>query len=425
MPQLFTGKWPYFAWIEAVLFFPVAVMMTGKFSMNTGLIVSLPFFMAPFGVVERAFFWVLMTVITAIPFLGLAVAADRLFTIRRGLAFLSCLATFLWTLAAAVLSDKIEGFIPLALDEKWMTFRETALLTVCAASSIIHFKILWIGFRGTDLIVEPKELNVHELRRRSNPSQGDEIRYSEIRNRRTLPSLQIIDHVKKLLRGISDIVMFSTIAGVTFCVALVGGLTYTVYDGRSFTQSEGKSQLSPNPATRDDMTNGGLKVSAPNKLAKAVADVSNDSNKAIASRENNTYDGEASVVRGTDGRYTVDVLVNGIEMTMLYNDDAEFVTLRAEDAVRLGISFKKLDFSMRMTIGKRFVEVAGVTINAMTVGGITYHLVPGVVVRQGTLDLSILGHSFLGRLKAYRVESDRLVLIGSQDYQQKIDPLRK
>jgi aspartyl protease family protein len=106
-----------------------------------------------------------------------------------------------------------------------------------------------------------------------------------------------------------------------------------------------------------------------------------------------------------------DVAVNGIRMPMIYNDDIPLVTIRAEDALRLGLSFEKLDFSAKIKTPRGIIEVAGITISTMTVGSITYQRVPGYVARQGVLKENFLGHSFLGRLAAYRVEDRRIILI--------------
>ena len=62
--------------------------------------------------------------------------------------------------------------------------------------------------------------------------------------------------------------------------------------------------------------------------------------------------GEARAARGPDGRYVFNARINGTDLPMIFDNDVEAVTLRAEDAVRLGVSLDRLDFAGSIKSGK-------------------------------------------------------------------------
>jgi clan AA aspartic protease (TIGR02281 family) len=135
---------------------------------------------------------------------------------------------------------------------------------------------------------------------------------------------------------------------------------------------------------------------------------------SVAIPESPVIDGAAGTPRDGHGHFVFDAMVNGKAMRMVYNDDIPLVTLRAEDALRIGISFDRLYFSDKIRTDAGLIEVAGITISAMSVGSITYRLVPGFVARPGALDISILGHSFLGRLATSRLQNNRIIFTGTR-----------
>ena len=109
---------------------------------------------------------------------------------------------------------------------------------------------------------------------------------------------------------------------------------------------------------------GSARTEAPRDVAIHQADPTGS--PVFAARDN-----EGSGQRALDGRYVFDVTVNDIPMQMRYDDDVPLVTVRAEDALRLGISFGRLDFSAKIKTAKGLIDVAGITINTMTIGRIT------------------------------------------------------
>lgn len=86
------------------------------------------------------------------------------------------------------------------------------------------------------------------------------------------------------------------------------------------------------------------------------------------------------------------------------------VTLRAEDAGRLGIPIGHLKFARNVTTANGIGLVAVTVIDTRTMGTVTQHDVPTFVASPGTLRENLLGQSFLNKLQAYTVENDHVVL---------------
>jgi clan AA aspartic protease (TIGR02281 family) len=383
MAQLFKVRWPGFAWIEAALFFPVAVMTTGELMTRAG------------GDAAAGSHWLLATIVAAVLFLVLMVAVDRLLIAFRGFAFLAFFATIVWASAVLVLSARLELLLPpnLAAGPGWMSFRGVATLTTMAVALLVHLRIFWIGLCDTGFAAG--RLGV-ELK--SNKAWRAQVkRYRNDRPR--LPSeagntfwswSELADDIKALFRKLTESLALQVLVGCTMGILLIaGGVVYYAH--------RNGNDAPPGPAQTEATRDAAPEHAAP-----------------PGTRVFSTRDSEGSGQRASDGRYVFDVTVNDTLMQMRYDDDIPLVTLRAEDALRLGISFGRLDFSTKIKTAKGLVDVAGITINTMTIGKITYRLVPGYVAKAGALDDNILGHSFLGRLAAYRVETNRLILIDRQ-----------
>jgi len=114
--------------------------------------------------------------------------------------------------------------------------------------------------------------------------------------------------------------------------------------------------------------------------------------------------------RSSDGQFVFTAQIGGQDLTMAFDQDIQAVTLRAEDATRLGVSLKRVNFDSTIKLGGKPVPVGDIMIRNITVGEITYANVPGFVAKPGALKQNILGHTFSGRLKEWRVDQDRMTL---------------
>jgi aspartyl protease family protein len=121
--------------------------------------------------------------------------------------------------------------------------------------------------------------------------------------------------------------------------------------------------------------------------------------------------GEVIVNRRLSGEFAIGGRVNGARVTFLFDTGASSVVLTADDARRAGVEASRLVFDVPVATANGAAMAAEVRLDQIAVGPIVMHNVPAMVARRGALDESLLGMSFLERLKSYTVEHDRLILV--------------
>jgi aspartyl protease family protein len=120
--------------------------------------------------------------------------------------------------------------------------------------------------------------------------------------------------------------------------------------------------------------------------------------------------GEVIVNRRLSGEFAIAGRVNGARVTFLFDTGASAVVLTADDARRAGVEASRLVFDVPVATANGAAMAAETRLDQIAVGPIVMRNVPALVARRGALDESLLGMSFLERLKSYTVERDRLVL---------------
>jgi clan AA aspartic protease (TIGR02281 family) len=126
-----------------------------------------------------------------------------------------------------------------------------------------------------------------------------------------------------------------------------------------------------------------------------------DSFSAVARRESN-------------GHFYFDTVADGIHLRMVFDTGASIVSLRSEDAARLGIDVARLNYSIVLNTANGTTSAAPVTIATMSIGNISLRNVRAVVAQPGKLSANLLGQSFLARVAGYSVEGNQLVLKGGE-----------
>ena len=111
------------------------------------------------------------------------------------------------------------------------------------------------------------------------------------------------------------------------------------------------------------------------------------------------------------GHFVFDADVNGRPATFMADTGATVVVLTYEDAARLGLSPRSLDFSGLAQTANGVSRVAPVMLDRVRVDDITVRDVPAAVAERGALDTNLLGMSFLGRLKSFAMQGSELVLV--------------
>ena len=120
--------------------------------------------------------------------------------------------------------------------------------------------------------------------------------------------------------------------------------------------------------------------------------------------------GVVEIARGNRGEFAIIVEINGARISTVYDTGASAVVLTQEAAKAAGLPLDFLNYSIAVETANGRARAAPVTLDRIKVGGITERAVPALIAQPGQLRTSLLGMSFLNRLKSSEVRGDRLVL---------------
>ena len=114
--------------------------------------------------------------------------------------------------------------------------------------------------------------------------------------------------------------------------------------------------------------------------------------------------------KSSQGQFVARARVNGTEFTMMVDTGASSVVLKATDAARAGIDVGGLNFTIAVDTAHGSTFCAPIRLREISVGGIVYQGVDALVAQPGDLKESLLGMSFLKRLRSYDFSGDFLTL---------------
>jgi aspartyl protease family protein len=110
------------------------------------------------------------------------------------------------------------------------------------------------------------------------------------------------------------------------------------------------------------------------------------------------------------GHFITQATINGNDVTVLVDTGATAVALSWEDADNVGLRPSTLDFNVPVSTANGVAQAARVAIDRIEIDGVKVDNVDGLVLPQGALRGTLLGMSFLGRLRSFKVEDGVLVL---------------
>ena len=122
--------------------------------------------------------------------------------------------------------------------------------------------------------------------------------------------------------------------------------------------------------------------------------------------------GEVVIRRRYGGEFIVAGKANGRAMSFVFDTGASSVVLSAQDAADAGLKFADEDYEVDVTTANGSATAAPTRLDRLQVGPIVVRNVRALVARPGALRQSLLGMSFLDRLKSFSVENGKLVLKG-------------
>lgn len=120
--------------------------------------------------------------------------------------------------------------------------------------------------------------------------------------------------------------------------------------------------------------------------------------------------GRAEIAADGRGHFVFTGRVNGRPLSMLADTGATLVALRASDAKDAGLIVLPGDYTSKVSTAGGIADAARVRLQEIEIGDIRVTDVDALVLSDSQLATNLLGMSFLGRLKAFSIESGRLVL---------------
>jgi aspartyl protease family protein len=121
---------------------------------------------------------------------------------------------------------------------------------------------------------------------------------------------------------------------------------------------------------------------------------------------------EVKIRRRLDGHFAATAKLNGKSLALVVDTGASTIVLRPDDAAKIGVDMGGLAYNVPVATANGRTMAARVKLNTVAVGPIERTNVDALVARPGTLMQSLLGMSFLSRLRSYEFSGDFLTLRG-------------
>lgn len=112
------------------------------------------------------------------------------------------------------------------------------------------------------------------------------------------------------------------------------------------------------------------------------------------------------------GHYVVHPSIDNYRVKMMVDTGASLIVLTDADARALGVRPDRSAYSVGLGTANGVVRGAKTMLREVRLGDILVRDVEAVVLPAGALSISLLGTSFLRRLRSYQVEGGRMILRG-------------
>ena len=116
------------------------------------------------------------------------------------------------------------------------------------------------------------------------------------------------------------------------------------------------------------------------------------------------------IAAGSGGHYFARAEINGRAVDVMVDTGATMVALSYEDAQNAGLSVRDSDFTQRVSTANGFARVAPVVLERVEIDGVMVRNVAAAIAEPGRLQTTLLGMSFLGKLRSVGIRAGRLVL---------------
>ncbi len=116
------------------------------------------------------------------------------------------------------------------------------------------------------------------------------------------------------------------------------------------------------------------------------------------------------IKRGWTGHFIANARIDGQRVDMIVDTGASTVVLRHEDARKLGIDTSSLRYNVPVQTANGASYAARMRLPQINIGGVGVHNVEALIARPGSLHQSLLGMTFLSRLRSYEFAGEYLEL---------------
>lgn len=116
--------------------------------------------------------------------------------------------------------------------------------------------------------------------------------------------------------------------------------------------------------------------------------------------------------RRGDGHFVAKLKVGSNSFSALVDTGASTVVLRAADAKAIGLDLERLSYNVPVQTANGIAYAAAVRLAHIGIGPLQLEGVDALVAKSGALKESLLGISFLRRLRSYEFSGDFLTLRG-------------
>lgn len=111
------------------------------------------------------------------------------------------------------------------------------------------------------------------------------------------------------------------------------------------------------------------------------------------------------------GHFTASFKINGRSIDAMVDTGATLVAINVSTARKAGVKVTPGDFTQQVNTANGAARAALARIDRLQIGRISVDDVPVVVLEDKALDGTLIGMSFLSRLKKYQVENGALLLV--------------
>lgn len=119
---------------------------------------------------------------------------------------------------------------------------------------------------------------------------------------------------------------------------------------------------------------------------------------------------EVRIAAQADGHYYVDAFASARQIRFMVDTGATIVTLRQSDAKAAGLRIRDADRTLPVQTANGVTFAAQAELDSLDVGNIAMPRVAVLVLPDAQLGISLLGGSFLGRLRRMEVSGGTLIL---------------